>query len=300
MTQPAQASSNLLLRFGEMYGNNIRHSGVDISAKPQGDVIAPVSGVVSFCGAVPNASGLLIKALTIQTDEGHLFTVSPLEHAFFQKGDLIEKSAVLGEVALDGDPSTELTHVHLSLRVNKKYVDPSELAGLLGSDVGSATTETELTTPSIHAPGISSSTQTVKQTVHSQDSARGQGQATTRTSVNSQAQGSHMPSAKVHEQPSLAILQQGGVQPVFTNLGLFKEKQLQHIQAYQAVSDGGVKVGAYTGATVNNPFSRPTLASVFFLSGLALTFAGWGGYTYLDGKFDLARKIGQLAVRGQR
>lgn len=282
-TQNAYAGpSSLLVDFGETYGHNVRHSGIDIFAEPHSSVLAPVSGVVSFCGDVPKTSGLRIKALTIQTDAGDLVTVSPIEDAIFRKGDIISEGAVLGKVAPFGDPSVDEAHVHMSLRVEKKYVDPSGLIGNLGIDVQESKVKTTAfvsTTPA--------RTQQPREHVQKHTSSSAYGHVTVREPQTRSAQETNLAHASSQA-------------PTFSMNGLHNENQLLRFSSYKPMSEGGVTVNTHIQVVKSAPLSRTTLAYIFFLSGLTLTFAGWGGYMCLDGKFDLARKIGQLAVRGQR
>ncbi len=100
------------------------HWGVDLGA-PVGTVVtAPVSGVVTFAGPVAS-----IEAVTITTESGWRVSVSYLAAV----------SVTAGEVVASGDPIgySGLAHgspgVHLSLRVDGRYVDPLQhCGGLVG------------------------------------------------------------------------------------------------------------------------------------------------------------------------
>lgn len=320
-TSPVRSNHSILVGFGELYGNNVRHSGIDVAAKPQGDVLVPASGIISFCGAVPKTTGARIKALTIQTAEGNLVSVSPLNSVSLKKGDAVEKGTLLGRVASEGDPSNNATHIHVSLRVNKKYVDPRDLIDEFGADIGIDTPtdtfgsvgSTSVVDSSSHTgthakPSTTPSGVTSRSHASSHASTKASSHATTSASASTsavRANASLSTTAEMaHGRPTnlLSVNGSSASQHMlsFSGAGLLKERQLQGVHSYQPASDRGVTVNAYTETTTENPFSRAALASIFFLRGLTLTLAGWGGYTYLDGKFDLASRIGQLAVRGQR
>ena len=89
---------------------------------------------------------------------------------------------------------------------------------------------------------------------------------------------------------------------------MLKERNLANAHPMADVRNTGpVHTSTASGASVEryaarhlSSLSHADIAGFLFLLGLTLTWAGWGGYTLLDGKFDIARKLEQLAVRGQR
>ncbi len=126
--QGAELSSSILLGFKQTYGTDKKqHLGIDVAYAPDAELCAPVSGTISFKGRVPGSAGLNVTALTIKKSNGDLITLNPFAYVSVAKGDAISKGQVLGTLSGTGDPSSSASHVHLSLRVNSVYKDPSNL-----------------------------------------------------------------------------------------------------------------------------------------------------------------------------
>src|SRR5215475_11439710 len=68
-----------------------QHRGIDIGALTGTPVLAPVSGIVSFAGAVP----VSCRTLTIQTRDGYSVTLTHLGAAAVRQGEtVVEGSGV--------------------------------------------------------------------------------------------------------------------------------------------------------------------------------------------------------------
>ena len=124
--------NNIVLAFGDRYGSPERqHLGCDVSGEAGENVHSPVAGTVTFAGWVPREPSGRVRAVTIEAADGSLVTVSPLDSTEVSRGDLVEVGCPLGGVAPDGDASSVGPHIHLSMRIDGKYVDPSHLVGFL-------------------------------------------------------------------------------------------------------------------------------------------------------------------------
>ncbi len=119
----------VVLGYGETYhhaeGSSV-HRGVDVALAAGEVVPALIEGDVTFAGRVPSSSGGSITCVTIRSGDDAL-TVSPLEQIRVKKGQRVEAGLALGTLAASGDPSLEEPHVHVSLRRDGVYVDPSSL-----------------------------------------------------------------------------------------------------------------------------------------------------------------------------
>ncbi len=159
--EAALLGDEVLLGFGDSYvsdtGESRRHSGVDLGMKSGSDVTSPVQGKVSFSGKVPTSE---IKgspttiAVSVDMGDGRVVTVMPLSSAAVSEGDSVKAGQVLGTLAATGDSSTQAPHVHVSLRVNGKYTDPSSLLGI-ASRLVDAGEDTEVSSQSANAVAVS-------------------------------------------------------------------------------------------------------------------------------------------------
>jgi len=139
MSGASSFSGQILLGFNERYGpSNTNHLGVDIAWEAGSSLYAPATGTISYVGKVPAAAGTgkNVTAVTIRTDEGHQITLNPFASTSLKKDDTISKGQVMGTLSDTGDPSSIESHVHLSLRVDGIYRNPSHL---IESVLGSAT-----------------------------------------------------------------------------------------------------------------------------------------------------------------
>lgn len=120
--------SQLILGFGEQYGSLQRiHSGIDVAIR-QGDcVLTPLNGTVSFVGKVPGVGGTYVQATTILAEDGRKVTLLPFARTSVKKGDSVKIGQTLGFAQGTGDGSSDLEHIHVSLRQGELYLDPSFL-----------------------------------------------------------------------------------------------------------------------------------------------------------------------------
>ena len=126
----APFSGQILLGFNERYGAaSSSHSGIDVGWGANLPLYAPTSGTISYVGKVPAAAGVgkNVTAITITTVEGYQVTLNPFAGTTLKKGDGVTKGQIMGTLSDEGDPSSAEPHVHLSLRIEGKYRDPSGL-----------------------------------------------------------------------------------------------------------------------------------------------------------------------------
>lgn len=99
------------------------HWGVDLEAAPGTAVLAPAAGTVTFAGTVAR-----VAAVTITTPEGWKVTTSYLSVVYAPAGAKVSAGDLLGSSGLaHGRPA-----VHLSLRIDGRYVDPMGHCGGFG------------------------------------------------------------------------------------------------------------------------------------------------------------------------
>lgn len=91
------------------------HWGLDLASPWAGTVRAPVSGTVTFAGRV---AGRL--SVTIAVGNRWRVSLSHLSRVWVSAGQWIEVGGVLGQSGTDHG----LAAVHLSLRINGRYIDP--------------------------------------------------------------------------------------------------------------------------------------------------------------------------------
>lgn len=125
----------VVLGYGETYHDAegpSAHRGVDVTLAAGEVVPALVEGDVTFAGRVPSSSGGSVMCVTIRSGDDAV-TVSPLEQLRVSKGQRVEAGVALGTLAKTGDPSSEGPHLHVSLRRNGVYIDPSPLLSFVPS-----------------------------------------------------------------------------------------------------------------------------------------------------------------------
>lgn len=281
--------------FGAFYGENAhQHLGVDVIARDGLSVYAPVEGTVSFCGKIPKADGKQVYALTIKTPDNALVSLSPLESLGFKKGDALALGQRIGAISAVGDPSLAQSHLHMSLRRNDRYVDPSSLISFALSTQD-------------HASVLSESKSTNTNVAPSGTQVQGASAVLRHEKVEvSHAHTSQKTAQEKVENSEMSLSKQVAQDAAekFPSLPVLHEQTLasQIPQAKRENTCASQTIGGKDCAP--EPFisgvPQAQLAGFLFLVGLTLTLAGWGGYTLLDGKFDIARKLEQLAVRGQR
>jgi len=124
----ASGNTSIVLGFKQNYGSPPKqHLGIDVAYAPGANLYAPVAGTISFIGRVPGSAGLNVTAVTIEQPDGSLVTLNPFATTAVSKGSIVRKGQVLGALSAVGDPSSPVSHAHLSLRVAGVYRDPSAL-----------------------------------------------------------------------------------------------------------------------------------------------------------------------------
>ncbi|HIE21992.1 MAG TPA: M23 family metallopeptidase [Acidimicrobiia bacterium] len=105
------------------------HWGVDYGTGPGEAVLAPVSGGVTFAGSV---AGML--SVTVQPVPGFKVSVSFLSDIVVSEGTRVRRGQVLGRAGRPhGAPG-----VHLSTRIDGRYVDPATQMGCFNTDISRA------------------------------------------------------------------------------------------------------------------------------------------------------------------
>ena len=134
---PVEAEQQIGVGFGQSYvcelGETHTHSGIDCLCGAGQALYAPDNGTITFVGSVPageQAGSGTTTAISIHRADGSVVTVMPVQSSAVHQGDVVASGQYLGVVAATGDRSSASTHVHISLRRNGIYVDPSELLGL--------------------------------------------------------------------------------------------------------------------------------------------------------------------------
>lgn len=102
------------------------HFGVDYSAEIGDTVRAPVSGRITFAGSVAG-----MKTVTIEPVSGFKVSVSYLSEVGVTSGARVARGSVVGSA---GSPH-RAPGVHLSTRVDGRYVDPARQMGCRETDI---------------------------------------------------------------------------------------------------------------------------------------------------------------------
>ena len=91
------------------------HWGVDLAARPDSEVRAPASGVVTFAGRVAG-----MRSVTIRVNDELRVSLSYLSSVAVSVGDRVPAGRIVGRSGLaHGEPA-----VHMSTRIDGTYVDP--------------------------------------------------------------------------------------------------------------------------------------------------------------------------------
>lgn len=107
-------------------GRYAGHWGVDYGARTGDPVHAPVSGLVTFAGSVAG-----MKTITIQPVDGFKVSVSYLSSISVGAGRYVVRGTRIGRAGTeDGVPA-----VHLSTRIDGRYVDPEGQMGCLSTEI---------------------------------------------------------------------------------------------------------------------------------------------------------------------
>lgn len=145
----AQSRLSSSLAFHATYtagGKEYVHSGMDIAATAGSTIKAPVSGKVSFVGAVPSGDSLVtgggagqtMDAVSIKMSDGRTVTLMPFQSTSVTKGTKVSEGSKLGSLAASGDRSSSAPHLHMGLKKGSTYYDPMSLFGLAASDTNTA------------------------------------------------------------------------------------------------------------------------------------------------------------------
>lgn len=103
------------------------HGGTDLLAEEGAAVRSCTDGEVVFSGTVPAGPGATCVAVTVLTEDGLRVSYMPLSRAEVHDGQRITAGGALGRLAAAGDPSSPVTHLHLSVRRGDERVDPADL-----------------------------------------------------------------------------------------------------------------------------------------------------------------------------
>ncbi|MBK5211516.1 MAG: peptidoglycan DD-metalloendopeptidase family protein [Coriobacteriia bacterium] len=296
-------SLTIVREFGALYGvENKQHSGMDVRTEVGETILSPVPGVVSFVGRVPGSvAGLGIVAVTVKTQEGHLVTLSPLAGTGVEAGDVLSKGDTVGVVAAAGDPSSSSTHVHISMRVAGKYVDPASLVSAVLSR------ETVKSASDDEAPAQVKVTESASAVApafgHVEAAAAGVPQVKSNGTVPSTESQVEL-SAHMSSDALSSVMDSHGEVSVAHAILLEEEKAGVTASALLGAagpkSVDSVKVIRVHDGIMVPSLSTGQLAVCIFLIGLSLTFAGVRVVKVIDEKFDLIGKFERLAVRAHR
>lgn len=104
------------------------HNGVDVAAAKGSKLVAPIGGTVTTISADKNPKGgnaifveKVVNGKTIKIGLAHLDSISATNNSTVAEGDEIGTSGTTGNA--EGLPEDE-QHVHVTVRVNGKLVDP--------------------------------------------------------------------------------------------------------------------------------------------------------------------------------
>lgn len=107
-------------------GQYAGHWGIDYQADVDDPVMAPASGVVTFAGSVAG-----MRSVTIQPVPGFKVSVSYLSSVAVTAGQKVGRGEVVGAAGSAHDSGG----VHLSTRINGRYVDPATQLGCFSTDI---------------------------------------------------------------------------------------------------------------------------------------------------------------------
>ncbi len=105
------------------------HWGVDYVTPYEAIVLAPASGVVTFAGSVAG-----MRSVTIEAVPGFKISVSYLSDIGVQQGSWVRRGEQIGTAGL---PHSR-PGVHMSTRIDGRYVDPERQIGCRSTDVSRA------------------------------------------------------------------------------------------------------------------------------------------------------------------
>lgn len=118
-----------VVRGYEPVGQYGGHWGADFGTPVGTEVGAPATGVVTFAGSV---AGML--SVTIEPTPGMRVSVSYLQEIRVRRGDTVRVGDVVAASGVDhGIPA-----VHMSVRIDGRYVDPAGQLGCRNTDISRA------------------------------------------------------------------------------------------------------------------------------------------------------------------
>lgn len=110
--------------FGYRWGR--LHSGVDIAVLGTDTVRAPLAGVVTAVGWLPNYSGYGL-AVRMRHRDGVTTLYAHLARASVAEGDWVEAGEVIAHAGCTGSCTGQ--HLHFEVRLDGKLVDPLRFLG---------------------------------------------------------------------------------------------------------------------------------------------------------------------------
>lgn len=118
------------LSYGARYtspgGGEAVHRGADVACSAGETVKSPLDGEVTFVGRIPSAAGGTVIAVSIRAGDD-LVSLMPMDEVSVEQGENVRCGEDVGVVAVAGDPSAASTHLHVGLRRNAVYIDPSSI-----------------------------------------------------------------------------------------------------------------------------------------------------------------------------
>jgi len=195
---------SIITAYGSTYRGCI-HRGVDLAAESGQAVSSPASGTIVFAGSVPADGGGTCNAVTVELASGERVSLLPLAELWVNEGMRVVASEQLGSLAASGDDSSARSHLHLSLRRDGAYLDPTALlpGALPGSE---ATSEWEAeASPVVDVEPVVAMPEVGAAIVPAVSAAAVGAPATSGAAATTT-------SASVTEAPTLAISEDGGTQ----------------------------------------------------------------------------------------
>lgn len=121
----------ILTRFREEYFDieksaYYRHTGIDISGNPGGQVLAAGNGTVSYTGFSPTGG----RTVVIKHNALIRTTYLNLQSIFVIKGDSVMQGDTIASIGALDDPSCGEYHLHFGIIYDNAYLDPVQLLNI--------------------------------------------------------------------------------------------------------------------------------------------------------------------------
>jgi murein DD-endopeptidase MepM/ murein hydrolase activator NlpD len=117
---PLKTRGNTLMGYGwkiKTEGAKVAlHSGLDLAAAPDSDVLAAAAGTIAFAGAQGSYGQLVV----INHAQGYQTRYAQLGKIQAKVGQTVSKGEVIGTVGQSGKPSSSESHLHFEVRSNSK------------------------------------------------------------------------------------------------------------------------------------------------------------------------------------